>query len=114
MSCGTFRTDFGRRVRGVSNQPKRANDGRRIRQVLAGNIERAAVTDTGKQYSRSDRQGRRVAAGEQFHRDVALVVIDRDEAVDILVAEDDIGSRGSFRRYAARTKSVDGWPGDPL
>ncbi len=82
----------------IPNQTQRAQHRGGIGLVLTSDVEGAAVADAGEQHAGAYRQRRGAPSGQQLYRDVALIVIDRDEAVDVLATEDDIGARPGPRR----------------
>ena len=54
------------------------------------------MPNAGEQHARADRHRRRITAGEQFDGDVPLVVVHRDERIEIAPAEHQVGADRTF------------------
>jgi hypothetical protein len=109
MSC---RTDARFKSRRAGDKFDRTQQCIRFGDATPGNIEGGAMADAGENESRADRHRRGIAAGEKLDRDVTLIVIHRDEGIDVAPPEHEIGAERSFHLEAGAAQACGGRHGD--
>ena len=63
-----------------------------IGNALPCDVEGAAMTDTGKHQAGTDRHRRRISTSKQLDRNVPLIEIHRNEGIEALLTEHQIGT----------------------